>query len=161
MKLEVSGLQQTLQRIKRISTSLEETSELFQSIGDALEEEAQRTIREQKSATDNKRYAPLSIVTQEKTGKGPRDALKSRHGTTKLISLRIISRDSAELLTTMPYAAVHQYGNQENTFYGRKAPIPRRPFLPIKRDGSLSERMKNKLNAILSDWLARKVNGAD
>ena len=157
--MEVQGLDKLLKRINRISTSIQETSDLYQSIGDALESEAQRSIREQKSATTNRRYAPLKPSTQEEKNKGPDDALKSRKGTIKIISMRILGKGRAEFITTMPYASVHQYGNPRNRYYGNKAPIPRRPFIPVKENGELSDRMKNKLNEILSEWLVSKVSG--
>lgn len=57
--------------------------------------------------------------------------------------------------TPVDYAAVHQFGNPRNRFFGRAlAPIPARPFLPI-RDGraDLPEGLRADLLDILSRYL--------
>jgi phage virion morphogenesis protein len=148
-----TNLQKVIQHIEGIRIKLSELDSLYEHISEALEEEANAAITNQKSNTTGRSFKPLTPYTQERYNKGPKDALKSKSSQDRIVVVRSKAR-GIEIATNLAYDYIHQYGNPDNKLFGKHdAPIPARQFLPIKKDGTFTESFRRKINQIVEEWL--------
>lgn len=69
--------------------------------------------------------------------------------------VQVATSNSLTVSSTMKYAAIHQFGGTTGAgswIPGKK--IPARPFLPLKKDGSLYPQEQAEILAALNDYLA-------
>jgi phage virion morphogenesis protein len=158
LSIEVEGIDDLKAEVKAYLDTLKDIKTLYTLIEQELEQVAQQSIQSQQSATTGRSYAPLTPTTQELQNKPPRPALWSRTlGGSPMVKMTLLGKDSAMISSQIPYSEVHQYGNPNNTLFGRKAPIPARPFLPVKRDGTFSSKFEERLEEITSEWIDEKL----
>lgn len=100
-----------------------------------------------------------------KLGAKRADAKKPLTGETKSLRSTITyqaSKTGVTIGSPMEYAATQQFGAMRGAFgrTRRNAPIPwgnipPRPFLPIRRDGSMPQAAANLVMSILEDYLSQ------
>jgi phage gpG-like protein len=156
MSIEINGLEQLTTKIKSIGDALKDIRTLYAKIEEELNVEIIESISSQTSATTGRTYPELTRATMELTGKPKRPALYSR--TLGGYPKAKIGGNDATITTNLPYEAIHQFGNPNNELTGHHAPIPARPFLPIKPNGLFTEEFKQKLGDIVNQWLQENMN---
>ncbi len=154
---EVKGLTELRAQISAYSKSLRTTKPLF----DAIEAELDKTVNEslagQKSATTGRAYKPLTPTTVFLEKKPANTALQSKSGYGRITVLRVTNGFNATIDVSIPYAPIHQFGNPNNKLFGViKAPIAARPYLPIKKDGTFTEKFMKRIEEITMKWLESK-----
>ena len=143
MSILVEGIDEVKDEVKAVLETLRNIKSLYPLIEQELEQIAQDSIKNQQSATTNQGYKPLTPTTQELTGKPATPALfSSTLGYQAKVKMTLVGQDEAMISSQLPYAEVHQFGNPNNTLFGRRAPIPARPFLPVRKDGTFTASLK-------------------
>ena len=158
-KVTVEGLDEAMAMLEDLQDFCDNPQPLFDVVVYELNKETEKAIVGQKSATTGRKYEPLKPSTQKKKGKGPNDALKSNSYNTSQVIKKISgnAHDGMEVEVEVPYADVHQFGNRDNEYYGNRAPIPQRPFLPIKNDGTFTQKFDEKIESIIEDLIEEIV----
>lgn len=157
--MTATGINDAIELVKSYSVSLRTLKPLFEAIEEALEDVADTAVATQKSAIDDTPYKSLTATTQKITGKGPRDALKSRSlASGRLVAFKNLGQSSATLTTSMPYASIHQYGAPNNKFNKNKAPIPARPFLPLLDNGDFTTEFQERMEIVVQEWLESRTS---
>lgn len=156
IEIDTSDIQE---EVSAILNSLRDIKSLYIKIQEELQDIANISIENQKSATTGRAFNPLTDATQKLTGKAASPALMSRRlGGRVQIRMTKLGGSDAMLTTDLPFAEVHQFGNPNNTLFGHKAPIKARAFLPLKKDGEFTQEFLNKLELITEQWINQKIN---
>lgn len=129
--------QALIDKLKRVSTRLHDTSELGHAIANSF-----LTVVEDNFDNEGRpAWAGLSAVTTKKR-KGGKKLYQS--GQLRNSITTQVTKDSMTIGTNDPKAATHQFGANKGQ-YGRNAKnvplpwgnIPARPFLPMDKNGNL------------------------
>lgn len=160
MSIEITGLDKLKSQIEVCLQSLTNMNSLYEKIEEELNVEIEEAISTQTSPTTGQAYKQLTQATMELQNKNSRPALYSRTlGGMPKANLTLLGSNDAMISTNLPYGEVHQFGNPNNKIFGmKKAPIPARPFMPIKKDGSFTQKFTDKLNQIIDEWINKKLN---
>lgn len=159
MGIETTGLEEIKDFVREIQGTLSDIRSLYSKIEDELNVIVDDSISSQRSATTGQKYKDLTATTQKLSNKRPRPALYSRSlGGKPKIKMTTRGSDGIILYSDLPYAGVHQFGNPDNTLFGSDAPIPARPFMPIKKNGQFTERFLNRIEEITEEWLDERLN---
>ena len=152
MSIEIEGIEEINGEVRDILNSLRNIRTLYDRIGEDLQAVADESIREQKSATTNQGFAALTDATQQLLQKPPRPALRP-------VRIRMVYQggNDAFVASDMPYDAVHQFGNPDNTLFGHKAPIRARSFLPVKKNNEFTVRFMNTIEQTTQEWLDEQI----
>lgn len=159
--IEVEGISDIKDEVKAYLDSLKDIKSLYKEIEDQLNVIVQESVGSQQSATTNRAYKNLTQATQKLQGKAASPALYSRTlGGIPAVKMVVEGgkSDRAYVYSNLPYAGVHQFGNPNNKLFGHNAPIPARPFLPIKKNGDFTEKFLQELDLIMQSWIDKKIN---
>ena len=110
-------------------------------------------------------WTPLSAVTQARRRQGPGAGANQILRDTGRLANSIgyqVSGDAVSVGTNVVYAAPHQFGNPANRMHntprGNQAPIPPRPFLPLRNNQvDLPAALRAEIMAIATRHLAGAV----
>lgn len=136
--------------LRKLQKKLDKFNEALQLIADEIEEAIDIAFA-QKKTIDNKGWKPWSETTEKVWG--TRGSLLNRTGRLKS-SIKVVTKDGEiRIEVRNPAAAVHQYGNPSNKAWGRgRAPIPARPYLPIKNINNLHPDMVQIIEGVLAEY---------
>lgn len=145
------GLREARERIADLRPAMQE-------IGAAVQSETDLSFREQRDPWGNA-WAALSDVTLSRRRGTSAQILSDTRRLSNSVNVRA-SAESVEIGTNVVYAAVHQFGNPANRMYntprGNPAPIPARPFLPIRNGGlDLPAGVRDDVMDIINRYLER------
>lgn len=138
MKIEVSGIDETQQRLEEIRARLADLTPVMQvAVAD--------TVTLIDDSFDGQRspggqpWAPLSAITIARRRRGPGNGFPRILINTGRLRQSITGQAGNKGFhfgTNVVYAGAQQFGNPNNRYLGRaRAPIPARPFLPVESRG--------------------------
>lgn len=147
VKVDTRALKREL---RKLDTQLKNFKKALELVGEEIEEVIDRAFAEKRSPSGNS-WAPWSETTKRVSG--TRGSLLNRTGRLKS-SIRVVVRNRDVSIEVVHVAgAVHQFGFPGNKAWGKgNAPIPARPFLPIKTVNDLDPDMIQRINEILNEY---------
>jgi phage virion morphogenesis protein len=120
--------------LNQLAARVEDLTPVMDALGQVLVTRSDLSFRREETPW-GQRWTPLSEVTLERRRGTSAQILRDTGRLAASITARA-SRTQVQVGTNVVYAAVHQFGNPLNQFYntprGARAPIPARPFLPIR-----------------------------
>lgn len=156
--IEIEGIDDVIDEIDAYINTIDNINSLFDEIALSLKDVANNAVATQKSATTSQALKALTPTTQKMQKKPPRPSLYNRSfGGAIDIKVASLTNKSAAIYSTLPYSGIHQFGNPTNKLFGHSAPIPARPFLPIKKDGTFTEKYSEELDDIINEWIDAKL----
>ena len=150
-KIEVQD-KEVREFLSRLNGMLQDTEPMMASISDIL-----GSITESQFASESgpdgepwKELAPSTIKQREKSGKWPGKMLQmSDAGLASSIQMEHGS-DYAMIGPAKIYGRIHFLGGQAGR--GQSVSIPARPYMPVAKDGSLSETAKGDILDIMQNY---------
>lgn len=154
--------------LQRLAGRLSDLTPVMEALGQVLQTATDLTFRDQRDPW-GERWEELSEVTIGRRRQGPRgdqepQILRDMGFLAGSLTTRA-SRDDLLFGTNLVYAPVQQFGNPDNRFYntprGAAAPIPARPFLPLRESGvDLPDEVRDDLLDILLRACERSAAGS-
>lgn len=151
MRVRVEVDDRRLQReMRKLKRKIQKFNEAMEEIAEEVEEAIQMAFAQKKSI-NNISWKPWSETTEKVHG--TRGSLLNRRGRLKR-SIKVSKRDDVVTIEVRnPSAAVHQFGNPFNKAWGRgRAPIPARPYLPLRTLRDLHPEMVTRIEEILEEY---------
>lgn len=136
--------------LRRLKKKVVQFQNALEEITDEIEEAIELAFTQKKSS-DNKAWKDWSETTKKRWGTD--GSLLNRTGRLKK-SIKVSKKEGeVSIEVRHPGAATHQFGFPKNKAWGRgKAPIPKRPYLPIKTINNLTPAMLKRVEQILEKY---------
>lgn len=161
MSVEINGLEQINQMLKRLEEGNALSQSTFDTIGNMISNSIEFAFENQKSPF-GQNWKPLkqsTLAQKVKRGGSERILRDSGH----LADNWHIASDNKSVTVSnnsshkgFAYGLAHQFG--ANAGRGHKSKIPARPFLPVDENGKLEPNLEENIKRFLAAEIASKLS---
>ena len=157
MSVEINGLEQINQMLKRLEEGNALSQSTFDTIGNMISNSIEFAFENQRSPFGQS-WKPLkqsTLAQKVKRGGSERVLRDSGHLADNSDSKSVtVSNNSSH--KGFAYGLAHQFG--ANAGRGHKSKIPARPFLPVDENGKLEPNLEENIKRFLAAEIASKLN---